>query len=698
MTCDANSRDSSSQNRRPDCRWRAIPWSAHAALALLLVCASCASDRARLGPERFRNELDLIGQYEFERRFAPDFFASVLVHESPHVRARAARALGRLLDPRAVPLLAEAARDASLSVPQEVAFALGQIATADALEPLTLLVRHGNARVRALGAEALGKLKLKDGADLVRQMAFLAAALIADNDPEVRGAAALAAGRTQIAAFIPDLSARMTDDQSSDVRWRAAYALARLDNPAKLPALRAQLSNPDPWVRAFAAHGMRYPPDPDATEPLAALLKDGKSSWQARAFALDSFAFLRKAQVGDAVRIRDVLIEQLLRESHPLVLEKLLVALAEHGGEIEAQMIEALLAETTSRTVRRAALVAWGQAGRVGAIEGLVIAARDADPLLRAAALEGLAHCGNEALIPLAGALQDSDVRVRSAAVLGLAKLPTAEVWDYVVHAGVNDADFAVRGTAVTELRAKKPDRWQESLLKIYDVSLAEEFWETRKEVFEALKDERAMLESRARAALTDKYPAVRALARAVLGDAAPESAQLERASLSYPLIRSEDLLGQDNPQLELTTSRGLIVLELFLADAPHHVSHIMHLARSGFYDGLVWHRVVPAFVIQGGDPHGDGAGDAGIALPDEINSRPYLRGTLGMPNAGRDTGGCQLFITHVPVPRLDGRYTVFGQVLLGMDVVDQIEVGDRILSARVVEQLVRQAPRARAP
>ena len=106
----------------------------------------------------------------------------------------------------------------------------------------------------------------------------------------------------------------------------------------------------------------------------------------------------------------------------------------------------------------------------------------------------------------------------------------------------------------------------------------------------------------------------------------------------------------------------------------------------AGFYDGLIWHRVVSNFVIQGGDPRGDGWGSDGENVRDEINAVRYGRGTLGMPKAGKDTGGCQLFITHVPTPHLDGNYTVFGRVVSGLDVIDAIEVGDAILSIRRAE------------
>ena len=113
-------------------------------------------------------------------------------------------------------------------------------------------------------------------------------------------------------------------------------------------------------------------------------------------------------------------------------------------------------------------------------------------------------------------------------------------------------------------------------------------------------------------------------------------------------------------------------------------MASFVKLVRDGFYDGLIWHRVVSNFVIQGGDPRGDGWGGAGYTLRDEINTERYVRGTVGMPKAGKDTGGGQIFITHVPTPHLDGNYTIFGRVVSGMDVVDRIEVGDRIVRAEL--------------
>ena len=121
--------------------------------------------------------------------------------------------------------------------------------------------------------------------------------------------------------------------------------------------------------------------------------------------------------------------------------------------------------------------------------------------------------------------------------------------------------------------------------------------------------------------------------------------------------------------QFYIDTDRGTIQFELAVLDAPLTVDNFVTLARRGFFDGLSFHRVVPDFVVQAGDPRGDGEGGPGYTIRDELNQRPYVRGTLGMALDWADTGGSQFFITQSPQPHLDAKYTVFGRVLSGMDV-----------------------------
>lgn len=141
----------------------------------------------------------------------------------------------------------------------------------------------------------------------------------------------------------------------------------------------------------------------------------------------------------------------------------------------------------------------------------------------------------------------------------------------------------------------------------------------------------------------------------------------------------------QIDPQTRLTasmeTSKGTIEFELYPEHAPKTVNNFVFLAREGFYDGVAFHRVIPDFVIQGGDPTGTGRGGPGYQFEDETEGNPLVHetGSLSMANAGPNTNGSQFFITHSPQPHLDGKHTVFGKVVQGQDVVNAVQQGDRI-------------------
>jgi cyclophilin family peptidyl-prolyl cis-trans isomerase len=127
--------------------------------------------------------------------------------------------------------------------------------------------------------------------------------------------------------------------------------------------------------------------------------------------------------------------------------------------------------------------------------------------------------------------------------------------------------------------------------------------------------------------------------------------------------------------QATMTTSEGPITIELFDADAPKTVANFKKLAGDGFYDGLIFHRVIKDFMIQGGCPQGTGTGGPGYTFEDEFNDHKIVRGALAMANAGPNTNGSQFFLVTVPEASwLDGKHTVFGQITEGLDVVDKIE------------------------
>lgn len=169
----------------------------------------------------------------------------------------------------------------------------------------------------------------------------------------------------------------------------------------------------------------------------------------------------------------------------------------------------------------------------------------------------------------------------------------------------------------------------------------------------------------------------------------------LEMARKSGPLwaveapIREKEAKADDLPRVKLATTKGDVEIELFENEAPNTVANFVELVEKKFYDGLSFHRVLPAFMAQGGCPKGNGTGDAGYRFKDELgpNHRKHFRGSLSMANSGPDTNGSQFFITHLPTAWLDGKHTVFGRVIKGQEAVDLLQPGDKIVKAEVLRK-----------
>jgi cyclophilin family peptidyl-prolyl cis-trans isomerase len=310
----------------------------------------------------------------------------------------------------------------------------------------------------------------------------------------------------------------------------------------------------------------------------------------------------------------------------------------------------------------------------LGGIPGAAARARlqnlldDESPLVASAALNALAarEGADPLALGLAVALQAEDLTVRAAAV-GL--LPgddpsVLEPLEQVWQGALEDSQTDVRMVVTRALRDIPGDESTRLLRRV----LAEDpDWRVRVEAASVLR------------------------ARGDEPAAAAGPLETGRSAADYRHLAQE---AAGTQRVELVLERGRIVLELFSSDAPLTVANFTQLAGSGYFDGLTFHRVVPNFVIQGGDPRGDGWGGPGHQIRCEINQRPYIRGTLGMALDGKDTGGSQFFITHTPQPHLDGGYTVFGQVVEGMDLVDQVVQGEVIQEVRVLGAVTPAVPR----
>jgi cyclophilin family peptidyl-prolyl cis-trans isomerase len=194
---------------------------------------------------------------------------------------------------------------------------------------------------------------------------------------------------------------------------------------------------------------------------------------------------------------------------------------------------------------------------------------------------------------------------------------------------------------------------------------------------------------------LAEKYFAESSKAGGEVGQLSPSLVQaalqaqgnlatLKKAWEKESAIREAEAKADDNPRVKLTTTKGDVVIELFENEAPQAVANFLTLVKDGFYDGLTFHRVLPAFMAQGGDPDGNGSGGPGYSIKCECykpDYRHHFRGSLSMAHAGRDTGGSQFFLTFVPTSFLDGKHTVFGRVVEGMENASSIKRGEPVRS-----------------
>jgi cyclophilin family peptidyl-prolyl cis-trans isomerase len=260
----------------------------------------------------------------------------------------------------------------------------------------------------------------------------------------------------------------------------------------------------------------------------------------------------------------------------------------------------------------------------------------------------------------------------------------------------LNHEDFAIRATAVNALGRTKDRKYLPMLIATYDFSKDVTDVEGRIAILDVLAEFNSSeaLPLYERALLHPEYTVRRHAIDAMKKLVGPKyfyqdrTVDLEEFLFIKGKISQKRLAEyppefgqlQDPILVTMKLEKGDVVIRLLGSNTPLHTSNFEKLAKRNFYDGLRIHRVVPNFVIQGGDPRGDGWGGAGEIVHDQFHFLTYKRGMVGMPSAGKDTGGCQFFITHSRQPHLDGNYTIFGEVISGMDVVDRTEVGDKIL------------------
>lgn len=567
-----------------------------------------------------------------------------LASSSSAVRVEAARAIGQVGRAQAAPritTLRTLLRDTDGQVAAQAAYSLGLLRDTASVADLTEALTWSSPVARE-AAWSLGQL-----GNAARD-AIVSALVRGRADPATRSQLLLASAKlTPVPA---QTVIDYFDDPSPSVVWAAAYAISRTRTAAGLSALQ-NLGD------SLVAHRPVRP----AVDSIVALrdrssgpyADDENASFRVRA---EIARMLARSVVGDSLASRAIpTLVHYARDAHPHVRINAVRALGGYGARAREHVITAV--RDRDANVRVAAAQALGVVRDSARLDWGPLWAADTALTYRQAILESAMRLGTE-LPALAEWHTASDWRRRSTVATVAALAATPEQRLRLARSLLMDADARVRGAAVAGIA---PDT--NSLNA-----------EIRSLLTAARSDADRQVRERAAARLTGRSESEEEPAAPVRDIAWYETVvrEIVAPSLDGRPVRAT-----------LNTVRGPIVAEFYGADAPLTVKNFLDLARAGTYRGTRFHRVVPNFVAQDGDPRGDGSGGPGYSIRDELNRQRYERGTLGMALSGPDTGGSQWFITHSPQPHLDGGYTVFGRVISGFAALDALVQGDLLVDVK---------------
>ena len=633
---------------------------------------------------------------EDARDWQPDLFQRALLAPDSLVRRTAALAAGRIGDLRATPLLLQVLDQPDSTVRVAAAFALGLLDDSAAVEPLiqrltglppldtataneavTALAKIGGKRSADFFASALGgkiALSQADPAPALSQMLLESWRLGPD---------------AQAASLLP-----FAEDTVRDVRWRALYSLGRLRSPEAGTRLINALRADDTETRATVArvltreYAQRAKLAPATVSGLLARAVDDEDPG-VRINALRSLGTYHDSLLGPAVASK-------VEDPDLNVRVQATSSLGELGGSVAAATLRRLVQSKAGFAVRREALLGLARIDRAGFAAAAEPWKSNADWRARAAAAEGWARAGHSGTPAF---LSDRDGRVIASGLQAWADTVSGPDPALIGAARrvLGHADAAVRSVSADALARAAAPADITPLVQMYNRSVRDSFPEASLSALGALlaiakssgpagsQVEREFLATVPR---PTNY-LLRRWAEANWPDAA------DRWGPAYPLstgrtlqdyreltrqfILASDSLARPHVFID-TEQRGTLELELFGPDAPMTVANFLRLVDRRFFDGNRWHRVVPNFVVQDGDPRGDGFGGPGGSIRDEINRDRYgAKPMLGMALSGPDTGASQWFITLSPQPHLDGTYTVFGKVVGNFGPLSRITQSDLI-------------------
>ncbi len=636
---------------------------------------------------------------EDRRALTPALVQEGLRHAEPEVRRRAALAAGRTGDRVSSTWLRETlANDAHERVGADAAFALGELGDTSAATTASLraaMMRPGGGERAQEAAHALGKII--SPASYAALAEALSAPMALRN--AVLAEALLAIWHHPRESRTPSLVLPHMTSRDPRVRFSATYALMRAGRAAAVPALLHAMRDSDPLVRETAARGLR-----------PALVDSAGVRDSARVLLTNALTDVNPGVRINAVRalgnLRDTqsvpAIEALLRDSIGNVAISAVSALVDHRGPGSDFLLMAVAQSPQyPLSVRATALAGLGRSGtysQSGAREWV----RSSDWLQRVYGIRALAASPYASVAADLRALtRDPDPRVEAEALGAIAAADTADTThalDALYVESLASSDALVRATAIGALGRHRDRAYVSAFMDAYERARTDRENDAALAAVDAL-GALARTDSAVARAFFFRFarstdPVVRAAVARSLGAGSwgPPGWPADRPLAFYEgVVRTRVapiLAGGARPRAIIHSTSGDITVELAADEAPLTVESFVTLATGGFFSspGARWHRVVPNFVLQDGDPRGDGSGGPGYSIRDEMNRLRYTKGALGMALSGPDTGGSQFFITYSPQPHLDGGYAVFGYVVSGMAAADRVVQDESIRGIDIIK------------
>jgi len=641
-----------------------------------------------------------IRSLEYLRHAEPEKFINWLNNRNALLREKAIEALGRIQDTTTIPWVANRLLDENNEVRAKAAFALGQYFNPKVEEiALAALRIEKNKDVQIRLIEVLGKVGTSNAFNILQY--YL------NTDKDFTNTTAIACGIIAYRGIppyniAPILMAQFKTEQNPETHWRIAYAIYRMNSPIGFKSLADNVNNVDPMTRFFILrlqatiiNMMKNPQFSnikneqsirEAVETLKSehfldsminALKD--SLWFNRVAALQvlenltpgsAYENVKQAISDENPHVRSIAIQTLSKYRNKKAINFLRNQLEiSKDWQIRGIILMNLADLEPGNTIRiiekELDELKWPQNYFHISSLNIIKTQRSSELLKSLTQTENMAQLST-VLEALAGRnnvpsslflekleLKDPVISTIVAQIMGVLKneeaiIPLMNNYKNFHAPGDLEAMLQIIST-LDSIGSSKSIDFLESQLHHQEISI-------RKASVRALNN------------ITNNTYQIK------------EWPNVPVTKFDFPEVNQNS-----KPVVKFRTNKGDFEIVLFPSKAPVTVANFLNLINSGFYNGVYFHRVVPGFVCQTGDPRGDGWGNPGYTIPCEYNDTFYDRGVVGMAHAGKDTGGSQFFITHMPQPHLNGRHTAFGKVISGMNVVDRLQIFDQIRVAFVV-------------